>query len=158
MIYEHLCTPTLHFCFMIWNETVKTFLIFFFGDFSTDSKVTPEDIKATNHETETSVQTVLATPICCPPTSVTLAKQVNKAKCLIRDTSRKGNCRSKEATLNSEREPGREQTFVPKPRHSPGTRETATSHVQDRYGMRGFVFGCFYKCNTIKIVSVSVKI
>ncbi|KAK0152242.1 Myosin light chain kinase 3 [Merluccius polli] len=101
---------------------------------TTDSKVTPEEIKSTNHEIETSVQTELATPIStlCPPTSVTLAKQVNKANFLIRDTPRKGNSRSKKVTPNSERKPGRDQTFVPKPQDSPATQETETSHVQDR--------------------------
>lgn len=111
---------------------------FFFGAFSTAAKVTPEEINATNHETETSVQTELATPISTrsPPTNVTLAKQVNKGHFLIRDTSRKGKPRSKEVTLNSKREPGRDKTFVLKPQDSQRTKESAPSHVQDRYIMR----------------------
>ncbi|CAL8243535.1 unnamed protein product [Lota lota] len=99
-----------------------------------NSKVTSQEIQAANHEADTSVQTELAPAIStrCPPTSVTMAKQVNKANFLIRDASRKGTCRSKEVTLNSKREPGRDHTFVRKPRNLPATPETATSHVQDR--------------------------
>ena len=107
---------------------------FLLDDFSTDSKVTSQEIKAVNHDADASVQTELAPPTSphCPPTIVTMAKQVNKAGFLIRDAPRKGACRSKEVTLNSKKEAGRDQTFVRKTRDSPAKQETTTGHARDR--------------------------
>ena len=124
------------------RDTVISQYHTFFLDISTDSKVTSQEIKAANHDADTSVQTELAPPISpSPPTSVTMAKQVNKASFLIRDAPRKGTCRSKEVTLNSKKEPGRDQTFVRKTRDSPAKQETASVHG-DRYGMRMIFFIC----------------
>ncbi|XP_059927917.1 myosin light chain kinase 3 isoform X1 [Gadus macrocephalus] len=99
-----------------------------------DSKVTSQEIKAANHDADASIQTELAPPTSphCPPTSVIMAKQVNKASFLIRDAPRKGTCRSKEVTLNSKKEPGRDQSIVRKTRDLLGKQETATGHARDR--------------------------